>query len=51
MLDCAGQTSVDEEGNPMHAEDMAAQVNQAFNNLETVLSQAGLTPRSRTWCV
>jgi enamine deaminase RidA (YjgF/YER057c/UK114 family) len=27
----------------MHVGDMAAQVNQALNNLETVLSHAGLT--------
>ncbi len=39
----AGQTSVDADGNPMHAGDMAAQLNQALNNLETVLSHAGLT--------
>jgi enamine deaminase RidA (YjgF/YER057c/UK114 family) len=40
---CAGQTSVDADGTPIHAGDMAAQVNQALNNLETVLSHAGLT--------
>lgn len=40
---CAGQTSVDAEGAPMHAGDMAAQINQALNNLETVLRHAGLT--------
>lgn len=43
VLYCAGQTSVDADGAPLHAGDMAAQVNQALNNLETVLRQAGLT--------
>jgi enamine deaminase RidA (YjgF/YER057c/UK114 family) len=43
VLYCAGQTSVDGEGNVLHAGDMAAQLSQAFDNLETVLRQAGLT--------
>jgi enamine deaminase RidA (YjgF/YER057c/UK114 family) len=43
VLFCAGQTSVDGEGTPMHPGDMAAQLDQALNNLETVLRQAGLT--------
>jgi enamine deaminase RidA (YjgF/YER057c/UK114 family) len=34
---------VDENGNPMHAGDMAKQIKLALDNLETVLSQAGLT--------
>lgn len=42
VLYCAGQTSVDADGNPMHHGDMAAQIQQALNNLETVLGQAGL---------
>ena len=42
VLYCAGQTSVDAEGVPVHAGDMAAQMNQALDNLETVLSHAGL---------
>ena len=46
---CAGETSVDAEGAPMHPGDMAAQVNQALNNLETVLGQADSS--SRTWFV
>jgi enamine deaminase RidA (YjgF/YER057c/UK114 family) len=41
MLFCAGQTSVDGEGNPLYAGDMEAQINQAFDNLETVLKKAG----------
>ena len=43
VLFCAGQTSVDADGNPMHRGDMAAQIDQAMDNLETVLRQAGLT--------
>jgi enamine deaminase RidA (YjgF/YER057c/UK114 family) len=39
---CAGQTSSDADGNPVHAGDMRAQVSQALDNLETVLGQAGL---------
>ncbi len=39
---CAGQTSVDANGNPTHARDMGKQMNQALDNLETVLKQAGL---------
>jgi enamine deaminase RidA (YjgF/YER057c/UK114 family) len=42
-LVCSGQTSVDAEGNPLHAGDMAAQLQQAFDNLEAVLKGAGLT--------
>jgi enamine deaminase RidA (YjgF/YER057c/UK114 family) len=38
---CAGQTSVDSEGNPVHEGDMASQVTQALDNLETVLGQSG----------
>jgi enamine deaminase RidA (YjgF/YER057c/UK114 family) len=37
----AGQTSVDEEGQPLHPEDMGAQLAQALDNLETVLREAG----------
>jgi len=43
VLYCAGQTSVDAAGAPLHAGDMAAQLTQAFDNLETVLKAAGLT--------
>jgi enamine deaminase RidA (YjgF/YER057c/UK114 family) len=43
VLYCAGQTSVDADGTPMHAGDMAAQLNQALDNLETVLRHSGLT--------
>ncbi|HEX7080392.1 MAG TPA: RidA family protein [Gammaproteobacteria bacterium] len=42
VLFCAGQTSVDAEGRVLHPGDMAAQLDRAFDNLETVLSRAGL---------
>jgi enamine deaminase RidA (YjgF/YER057c/UK114 family) len=40
---CAGQTSSNADGAPVHAGDMVAQVNQALDNLERVLSDAGMT--------
>ena len=43
VLFCAGQASVDGNGTPLHAGDMAKQISRAFDNLETVLSQAGMT--------
>lgn len=39
---CAGQASVDESGQALHEGDMAAQIGQSLDNVETVLSQAGL---------
>jgi enamine deaminase RidA (YjgF/YER057c/UK114 family) len=42
VLYCAGQTSVDADGQPLHAGNMTAQLAQAFDNLETVLGRAGL---------
>jgi enamine deaminase RidA (YjgF/YER057c/UK114 family) len=41
MLVCAGQTSVDADGAPLHEGDMGAQIGQALDNLETVLREAG----------
>jgi enamine deaminase RidA (YjgF/YER057c/UK114 family) len=41
VLYCAGQTSVDDEGTPVHAGDMEAQALKALDNLETVLAAAG----------
>ena len=41
MLICSGQTSVDENGAPQHAGDMAAQIQLALDNLERVLTDAG----------
>jgi len=40
-LVCAGQISVDGSGAPLHEGDMAAQLGQAVDNLETVLTKAG----------
>ncbi len=44
-LICAGQTSVDSEGNPQHAQDMRKQIALSLDNLEAVLNAAdmGLT--------
>ena len=39
---CAGQTAMDAEGKPQHVGDMRAQVGLALDNVETVLTQAGL---------
>ncbi len=41
-LVCSGQTSVDANGVPLHAGDMAAQMKQAIANLETVLEAGGM---------
>ena len=41
VLRCSGQTSVDADGEPVHAGDMGAQIARALDNLETVLSEAG----------
>ena len=38
---CAGQTSMDDEGRPAHVGDMRGQINQAMDNLETVLRESG----------
>lgn len=42
QLICAGQTSVDGEGNPQHIGDMRGQIALALDNLEAVLSDAGM---------
>ncbi|WP_420149666.1 RidA family protein [Spirosoma sp.] len=39
-LYCAGQAAMDAEGNPVRA-DMSSQITSCFDNLETVLQQAG----------
>ena len=41
-LVCAGQTAVDAEGHPQHAGDMRAQIELALDNLQAVLSEAGM---------
>lgn len=43
VLYCAGQTSVDDQGRPVHVGDMRRQIELAFQNLETVLTAAGFT--------
>jgi enamine deaminase RidA (YjgF/YER057c/UK114 family) len=43
VLFCAGQTSVDSDGNPQHPGDMAAQIALAVDNLEAVLQEAGMS--------
>jgi len=42
-LFCAGQTSVDSNGAPLHPGNMAAQLAQAMDNLQVVLEGAGFT--------
>jgi enamine deaminase RidA (YjgF/YER057c/UK114 family) len=42
VLVCSGQTSVDENGSPVHAGDMNAQVKQAMENVGAVLKKAGM---------
>jgi enamine deaminase RidA (YjgF/YER057c/UK114 family) len=42
VLYCAGQASVDAEGNAIAPGDMRAQTGQALDNVETVLRDAGL---------
>ena len=41
-LYCSGVGSIDAEGRPVHAGDMAAQVGLALDNLEAILREAGL---------
>ena len=42
VLYCAGQTSTDADGRTLHPDDMAAQLRQALDNLETVLREADM---------
>lgn len=41
VLYCSGQVSVDAEGAPLNPGDMRAQITQALNNVDSVLSAAG----------
>ncbi len=41
LLVCSGQTPNDADGVPQHPDDMGAQIALAFDNVETVLSEAG----------
>ncbi|MGW6930444.1 RidA family protein [Lentzea sp. NPDC054927] len=42
-LYCAGQASMSADGKPQHAGDMAAQLALTLDNLEAVLSEAGMS--------
>jgi enamine deaminase RidA (YjgF/YER057c/UK114 family) len=42
QLICAGQTSVDGEGNPQHLGDMRGQIGLALDNLQAVLARADM---------
>jgi len=41
-LYCAGQTSNNANGEPLHSGDIGAQINQCLDNLETVLAADGM---------
>src|ERR687896_835622 len=43
QLVCSGQDAVDADGNPQHPGDMAAQLELALDNLQTVLAGAGMS--------
>ncbi len=42
QLFCAGQTAVDDAGNPQHPGDMRGQIKLTLDNLEAVLADAGM---------
>lgn len=42
ILFCAGQVSVDENGNLIHAGDMKEQINQIFSNLKAIFKQSDM---------
>lgn len=41
VLYCAGQTAMDDEGNPVHPGDIRAQTITVLDNMEMVLEEAG----------
>lgn len=43
ILLCAGQTSMDAAGHPMHSENMRAQIEFVLDNLEAVLEKSGMS--------
>ena len=43
VLFCSGQDAMDAEGDPQHPGDIAAQLDLALDNLETVLATADMT--------
>ncbi|MET8867030.1 RidA family protein [Nonomuraea sp. NPDC004580] len=42
-LYCSGQTAMDADGKPQHADDMGAQLALSLGNLEAVLAEAGMS--------
>ncbi|MCR3743863.1 Endoribonuclease L-PSP, partial [Actinomadura glauciflava] len=42
-LYCSGQTAMSADGEPQHADDMAAQLALSTDNLEAVLAEAGMS--------
>lgn len=42
-LYCSGQTAMSGDGKPQHVDDMAAQLALSLDNLEAVLSEAGMS--------
>jgi enamine deaminase RidA (YjgF/YER057c/UK114 family) len=44
QLFASGQDAVDDDGNPQHPGDMAAQLELALDNIEAVLTGADMTP-------
>ncbi|MEU8038678.1 RidA family protein [Streptosporangium sp. NPDC049078] len=40
---CSGQTAMSDEGEPQHADDMAAQLALSLDNLQAVLAEAGMS--------
>ncbi|MDB5997444.1 MAG: Bona fide RidA/YjgF/TdcF/RutC subgroup [Pseudomonas sp.] len=43
LIFCAGQASLDADGNPLHKNDMAAQMAKSLENLQAVLAEGGAT--------
>ena len=43
QLNCAGQTAVDQDGNPQHPDDMRKQIQLALDNLIAVLQAADMS--------
>ena len=50
MLILSGQTALDSEATPQHAGDLRAQWNLAFDNLEAVLEEAGMSLANVVHC-
>ncbi len=46
LLMCAGQTSLDAEGEVLHPGDMAGQIGVCLDNVEAILREAGMSLRN-----